>query len=181
VKLSMDLEQAIQASREALRAGLTVEVTPCTYNPNEYRVKAAGIDIVPTEHAQQVNGSDYSIRWGRRADGQYYVNYKHRDLFEGEIVRDEPISKKEAYRMELDLTSTYYLPIAYLYSRLDWSAWPTGAGGEFHKAACVQDRSDDQRVRNCHFGCGRVLRDHEKFCYHCVADGDSLYSLSGGF
>lgn len=179
MKLSMDLEQAIGAASSALRAGLTVQVTPCTYNPNEYRVKADGIDLVPTEHANQVKGDDYSLRWGRRADGQYYVNYKHGILYEGEIVQDEPIEMSAALRMERDLCNTHDLPIAYLYSRLDWTPWPTGAGGEFHKAACVPEPTD-QYVRTCHFGCGRVLRDHERRCPDCVPSYDELYNTGGG-
>ena len=177
MKISMDLEQAIRTASSALRAGLTVQVTPCTYNPNEYRVKADGINMEPVEEAKEVQARAYAMQWGRNTDGQYWVRFNH----DGDSVE---ISRRSSQwtgalveQVEEDFCQSHYLVNAGLYESLDWTPWP---GAEcFHKAA-TSGTATDVVPRLCHFGCGRVLRGHERRCPDCVPSYEELYNTVGG-
>lgn len=183
MKTSMDLERAIESCRDGVRAGFKVEVIPSPHAVGEYYVFADGIPITPVD---TVTDEDYSVHWGRNSkDGCYWVKFQ-KDGHSVTYNDDDPLELEQIEAIEEAFCGHNEILNHEVGAALNWEPWPGCT--HFYKVTTAHskkyspDLSDPEQcgLRPCHFGCGRMLRSHEKFCPNCVADGDSLYNKVGG-
>jgi hypothetical protein len=121
----------------------------------------------------------YTLIWGRDSERGYYFTL----VADGSSVTYssftfDDITLELLQAIEARFCSDYDLLFSNLTDDLDWKDW--GYTPFFTKCKCSH-KPKQVHLRGCPIGCGRVLRDHERFCPHCIADGSrSLYEIGIG-
>ena len=182
MKLSMDLEKALDAARDALGADMAVEVFPSMETPGEYRVRAGGIDVAHTETRSEEAPQNYGFMWGRDDHGTWFANFIGVGFRVGYKNEDRAPTPGELQFYERNFCAENKIECLKLSEGAEWDA-PPGGPYPFYKVRTAPHPDDRPAwvVRTCHFGCGRVLRDHERHCPDCVPSYDNLYNSAGGF
>ena len=118
--------------------------------------------------AKETHNSEYAMQWGRTEQRYYFVCFRH--LVKGHtswLTLPYAHSTEAVRRQELLFCTDHDIPYGRLWHALKWNSDPVA-------------EPVDAQLRGCPFGCGRVLRSHERFCPNCV-HSMSLYENAGGW